>query len=482
MERFEDWFAVRIAHLDEEIWPSRLTYDPQDGISLNTINFAGPKLWYSNPTFEADTITGYLDYQRPATLLGPFIQSASAGSIGADTPCMRARYRVVANGLLKNLHLESRSERCFTGFRVQLPSFHAWVAPQLVRSDYAPQGNSFTLTVEVREPSRRTLALEGGVHAEILIYPSANEDNGDVPIIQHTVLSLALTEAVDYDTIARIAAAVDITFGFLVGTRLKSAIHYLPTSKMRRWNDSDEAITAESWIVPAWKRASTAPDRFGRMFIEANSPAGPEQLLQLCLSGSQDLFYLMNMILAAESNDLRPDDCFVELLGCLEDFDRTRLGSGADPEVRLLARRVKRLVERHGDDEERAICARIGASFRNEYSLRQRLERLMGMWSADGFRGGPDAARLVQIRNMKPHGRGRDLSADVFREIIILLPFLCALARYHVFKVLGFGREAVAAGFTRVPHRFGMFVPLDLIPGRAQPGDETDSSQLPPAA
>ncbi|MGO8841703.1 MAG: hypothetical protein ACLQF1_11390 [Methyloceanibacter sp.] len=48
------------------------------------------------------------------------------------------------------------------------------------------------------------------------------------------------------------------------------------------------------------------------------------------------------------------------------------------------------------------------------------------------------------------------------REIIVLLPFLSALARYHVLKILGFDRAAIAAGFARIPHRYGMFVPPDL--------------------
>jgi hypothetical protein len=142
-----------------------------------------------------------------------------------------------------------------------------------------------------------------------------------------------------------------------------------------------------------------------------------------------------------------------------------QFGSGADPNVRLIARSIRRLVYLDGDDEQRAVCNRIGAAFRNEFSLRQRLERLMEAWSADGFRGCPDLTRLVHLRNVKPHGRGREFSLETFREITMLLPFLCALARYHVLKVLGFDRAAVAAGFARVFHRYGQFVPMDLIPG-----------------
>jgi hypothetical protein len=464
MEGFEDWFAIRIGHRDDEIWPSRVVYDPKEGISLSVINFAGPELWYSNPCFEAETITGYLDYQRPATIIKPFIQSASPGSIGVDTQLVRARYRIIANGILKNFHLESLSDQCFTGLRVHLPSFHAWIAPQLIRSDYAQVQDLPSVSVQVGEPSRREFSLAGGVRAEVLVYSSAADDGDDLPVRQHTLLSLTLPNATDYETIMRIAAALDITFGFLVGTRLETAVCGLPTTRTRRWNDADETVTAESWIVPAWKRTAIPPHRHGRMSTEENSPVGPQRLLEFCVARQDDLTYLMNMVLAAEMHDLRADDCFVEILGCLEDFDKTQFGSGADPQIRLVARRIRRLVEQRGDEEERALCQRIGAGFRNEFSLRQRLERLIGMWSADGFRGRPDPVRLVQIRNMKPHGRGRELSPEVFREIVIFLPFLCALARYHVLRILGFDRAAIAASFARTPHRYGKFVPSDLIP------------------
>lgn len=124
----------------------------------------------------------------------------------------------------------------------------------------------------------------------------------------------------------------------------------------------------------------------------------------------------------------------------------------------------RRLIQCYGDEEEKAVCERIGASFRNEFSLKQRLERLVGMWSAGGFRGNPDLRRLVEIRNLKPHGRGREISPALFREITAFLPFLSGLARYHGLGLMGFDREAIAAGFARVPHLYGGFVPMDLVP------------------
>jgi hypothetical protein len=356
------------------------------------------------------------------------------------------------------------ADRCFTGIRVQLPSFHAWVAPQLVTTDYTSRRELPSLIVNIGEPTRRKFALKGGAEIEILVYSSAGEENGDFPIRQHTALYISLPEAADYDTVMRCAAALDIMFCFLIGARLETAALHLPTTKTRLWNNVEENITAESWFVPAWKRAANAPHHYLRMFTEANTPVGLERLLELCVSRQDDLTYIMDMIIVAEMHDLPVDHCFVELLGCLEDFDKRQFGIGGDPKVRLVSRRIKKLVEQYGDEEEKAVCARIGAAFRNEFSLRQRLERLIAMWADDGFRGGPDLRRVAKIRNLKPHGRGRELSPEVIREIVGLLPFLSALARYHVLKVLGFNRAAIAAGFARVAHRYGAFVPPDLRP------------------
>jgi hypothetical protein len=77
-----------------------------------------------------------------------------------------------------------------------------------------------------------------------------------------------------------------------------------------------------------------------------------------------------------------------------------------------------------------------------------------------GFLGRPRIRRLVELRNIKPHGRGRDFSPDVAQEVVTVLPFLCALARYHLLKALGFDRVAIAAGFARC--RYGRFVPPNM--------------------
>ncbi len=435
MEHFEEWFAVRIEHKDDELWPARLSYDPEKGIYLNTINFASPADLYGNSSFRAETITGFIDYQTPATLIRPFIQECSPGKIGVNAQLIRARFRVVAEGVLKNLHLESLTERCFTGIYVEMPSFHAWVAPKLLHKTPEKGEGAVTLNVNVAGPVSREFALSGGARAEILVGVST-PFNGDVlTLTQYTALEISLPHAVDYLTIMAIESALEFTFSFLIGTRLKTPVFYFHTTQTRCWNNIDETVTVESWIVPAWKSASEVPDRYTRMFTEKTTPVGPKPLLEFCLSRENDpIIYLMNMVLAAEMRDMRVPDSFLELLGCLEDFDLTHFEKGA----------------------------------RKKVILKYRIERLTEMWSSDGFRGRPDIQRVVDLRNLKPHGRGREISAQVAQEMGVLVRFFCALARFHILKFLGFDRGSIAMGFINTAHRYGMFVPLDLVPPALQ--------------
>ena len=100
IKRFEDWFALRLGDQDDRIWPSRLIYDPIDGIYLDAINFTEWKFGSEGDSaFEAETLTGYLGYQTPATLIDPFVKEFNPGSIGFNFPRARSRYVVVANGI-----------------------------------------------------------------------------------------------------------------------------------------------------------------------------------------------------------------------------------------------------------------------------------------------------------------------------------------------------------------------------------------------
>ena len=115
---------------------------------------------------------------------------------------------------------------------------------------------------------------------------------------------------------------------------------------------------------------------------------------------------------------------------------------------------IGRIIAQHWTQTEKDLWKRINFVFQGEFSLRQRLERLMDCWGMDEFLGRPYIARIVQLRNIKPHGRGRELSPEIAQEMLTLLLFLCALGRIYVLKALGCDRRAISAGFKRCryPH------------------------------
>jgi hypothetical protein len=466
MERFEEWFAVRIGHKDDEYWPSRLVYDPLSGITLDTINYAKPDVHYHHPTFEADTITGYIDYQQPATVISSFVQEYNPGSWTVGWP-MRARFKVRAHGILKNIHLEDLAEKCFVRLHAQIPSFHAWIAPGLLKANFTHRNNlPSTIQVEIDEASVRQFCLRDGVEVDIVTYAAAEKKTDNLPITQNTGLSLKFKEPIDYSRITRIQSNLDVMFNFLIGVRLETAVHRLDAIVDGERAGTKDTVLAEAWFVPAWKREAVAPSRHSRMLVEANSTVGPDRLLEICLGPNSNLIYLMGVVLSIEMQDVRIDDGFIELLGCLEDFDEEQYGSGTDPNLRLAARRIRRLVRKNGTNEDNATCDLIWAGFRNKFSLAQRLNRLVSKWNSDGFRGAPNISRIVQIRNIKPHGRGRELSIEIYAEIVEFCRLLCAIARYHVLSVLGFSPDEIGRGFARVPFRYGPFVPAHLVPVR----------------
>ena len=114
LEHFEEWFAIRVDHQDEEFCSSRIIYDPRDGISLDAIDF-GKDRWLVGHRLPGNTITGYFDYRRPATVINPWVRSTPGGEYSVNSKVMRARCNIVAAGVLKNIHLQDISERCFTG-------------------------------------------------------------------------------------------------------------------------------------------------------------------------------------------------------------------------------------------------------------------------------------------------------------------------------------------------------------------------------
>lgn len=460
LENFEEWFAIRANHQDDDHWPGRLTFDLAEGIHLTTARFAGDAESYGDPTFHASTMTGWLDYQRPTTLIHPWMQTVGGFTASMDTPAMRASYRFVVNAVLKNVFLEDINEPIFTGLVVDDPAMHAWINPNLVSHEWGGNDDPLRLRLSVglAAPQHRSSTLSDGTEATVTSATRIPRDT-TLTLDEHSVLRLRFPEPVNYDAITRITWRISTVFSFLIGSRVGSPVYQLPTTRARRWNDEDREVVAELWYRPALRGADAPPRTGSRFMVEGRSSLSLDKILELIVGKQDELIYLANIIQTVDDNDMPITQGYGELLGCLENFDANQFGSGAAPDFQAKMRSLECVVQKHRSKADQELFKRLRGGTRNAYSLLHRLERLHNYWHDGGFRGSPDLRRIRDLRNLLPHGRGLDVSNNVVQEMVTFSRYLAALGRYHILRALGCTGGEIAGAFSWQAHRYGMFVP-----------------------
>ncbi|MCF4127558.1 hypothetical protein [Methylobacterium sp. SyP6R] len=462
LKNFEDWFAVRPRHDDKlDTLNGRLSFDLEKGIHLDTIQFSNPES-SSSDIVVGQTITGYIDYQRPATIIQPWTQRTSGFGVGINTPVMRDSQRYVASAVLKNIHLENIDEPIFTGLIVEHPAIHAWVNPNLVESEWirTKDWGSPRLSVDVRPPQQRDFTLADGT--QVKVSSAIRVPGGEATTLEeYTIFEMIFTKPINLEAVTRINWRIDVIFEFLTGIRVSPPIYYLPTTYKRLWNQEDRQIVAEFWYQPISrkKRHIKLPSLHDRLSSESNFPISLKTLLDHIAGDSDELIYLSNLIQSVEDYDLTITQGYGELLGCLEAFDNRTYGSGADEKFKDKMAQLVDLVTKNGSSEDVDFFSRIKATASNKFSLLKRLERLHQMWHKDGFRANPNLRRIRDLRNIIPHGRGLEVSSDVAQEMVNYMKYLTALGRYHVYIILGLNGNQIAQIFSRQPHLYGIFVP-----------------------
>ncbi|MGI3212919.1 HEPN domain-containing protein [Roseovarius tibetensis] len=461
LEGFEEWFAIRNRHCDDDIWPGKLKFSEDTGITLEAICHLDSGNFSEAPCCEKGTITGYLDYQRPTTIIDPWVQSQGGGSIGVDTPVMRAKSRILASAVLKNINLEDPNEKCFTALNMDMPSFSAWYAPQLVKSDYEHlKENKFpTASVEIDHPTHEQFTLNDEKNATVRSLVETRDEEGVTKVVQRTFLKFEFPSPVDYATVQAWIWRVNTLFSFLLGCRMAQNPYQINTTHTRKWNGEDEQVTAELFFHPIFKSKVHHVKWYDALFMRHNCALTAEELLNATSEQSEDLFYLMNMVLRMEKPEKLSASDFSELVGCIEDFDIKVNGSGSSRDVRAARKKLRKVVKDHGDDSDIHTLDELTRSQPNRLTLAERLGRLQQNWSDSGFQGSIDIDRIKKIRNDVSHGRGVDLSVDDYQEIVWLNYNLCAMARFHVLRTLGIEAEAIGAAFRRLGFRYRQYAP-----------------------
>lgn len=460
LQNFTEWFAIRSNHQDDNHWPGQLRFDLEDGIYLTTARFINSANLHIDPTFQTPTITGWLDYQRPTTLIHPQIQEVRGLNLGMNTPALRASYQFVVNAVLKNVFLEDINAPIFTGLVVDHPAVHAWLAPELVNHKWLHKDGSLfpSLSVEVQPSRERSFTLSGGTEATVTSATRAPRETA-LTLDEYSILQLRFPEPVKYNEITRITWRISTLFSFLIGTRIGSPVYQLPTTHTRPWNGEDCEVVAELWYRPAGKTADSPPKIFDRLLVERRCSLALERILELVMGGRDELIYLANMIQAVEGNELPPTQGYIELVGCLEQFDASTFGSGKDPNFSKKMKNLARIIQDHGSDIDHKLFNRMRHGARNGYSLLYRLNRLHDYWRDAGFFHDPNLGRIRDLRNLLPHGYGLEVSSEVVQEMVEFSFYLTALGRYHTFRALGCTDDEIAKAFSSQPHRYGPFLP-----------------------
>lgn len=461
LEGFEEWFAIRNRHSDDDIWSGKLKFSEDSGITLEAISHLDSGKYFDAPCCDTGTITGYLDYQRPTTIIDPWVQSQGGGNIGADTPVMRAKSRILANAVLKNIHLEDQNERCFTALNMDVPAFSAWYAPKLVKSEYERQEeNTFPrASIEIDHPTYEQFMLIDKKSATVRSLVETRNEEGVTKVDQRTFLKFEFPSPVDYATIQKWIWRVNVLFSFLLGCRMAQNPYGISTTHTRKWNGEDKQVTAELFFCPVFKSKVHHVKWHEALFLRHRCPLTTEELLNAISRQPDDIFYLMNMVLRMEKPEKLSASDFSELVGCIEDFDIKVNGSGSSGDVKAARKKLRKVVKKHGDGSDINTLDELTRNQPNRLTLGERLGRLQQNWSDNGFQGSIDIDRIKKIRNSVSHGRGVELSAADYQEIVRLNYDLCAMARFHVFLTLGISAEAIGDAFRRLGFKYRHYAP-----------------------
>jgi len=425
---FTDWFAIVVD--EEQFWPGRLTFHPEAGISLETTNFCDFEAKgffeakHSNDSFfQADVIKGYLDYQRPTTLLKPFISKVHSGSIGYLTPLIRNRYTVTINGILKNIHLDNLDDEIFLSIGGRSDALRGWIVPKRIKNVYEPATKRRTL--EYDEYNKFEIELLDGCSISIVNMVSGPSDWDSMTLVGQTSFTLTFSNPIALDPALDLYNRFSNFLTFLIGDRLLRGVILLATTKTTEWNDKENSIHAEL-LVRSNKKFSESLDLPALRFLTQHDTSMElKEVLSKWQQIDKDTNYFMALIVSVEmgDNDTNVTNKYIDLIGCLEKFDKNKFGG--------------------------------------RKTLLQRLERLVQLYKDDNFRGDPDLEKIKEYRNYHPHGEGASVTLDIFKKMYWYSNFLCALGRYHILKEIGFSANEISQAFRRQANVYGMFSMLE---------------------
>ena len=245
---FEEWFAIKPRSENIECWPGRLRFDSGDGMSLETTNFcqAEPAGFFNashsnDSLFEGDVIHGYLDYQRPTTLLKPFISKVHSGKLGYLTPYTRNRYTVTINGILKNIHLDDIGDKIFLAVGGKSKALHSWLVPDRFKRTYGYSTEK--TTIEFEEYNKDEIQLSNEISVSITNIISGPSDWDSMSLTGQTYFMLKFSNPKALYPALDIYNNFQNFLTFMIGDRLSRDSIKLSTTKTINWATPTRAMS-----------------------------------------------------------------------------------------------------------------------------------------------------------------------------------------------------------------------------------------------
>ncbi|MEL6509333.1 MAG: hypothetical protein AAFQ32_06060 [Pseudomonadota bacterium] len=461
IEPFDEWFALRNKHSDDDIWAAKLQFSEENGVALETVSLPKKGDLFAAPDCSTGTLTGYLDYQRPTTIIEPLVQSRGGGSIGVDTPVHRAKARIIAGAVLKNVHLEDSKECCFEALNIESPAFSAWYSPNLVSSKFNFSEDQPFAKVEVAigAPTHEKFQLDNGITAKINSFTEAEDLTQITNIKQRVWLDLEFEHTHNLKMVQDLIWRINTLFCFLLGHQMTQKPYRLKTNHKRRWNGEDKNVYAELLFRPLFETERCHVNWHEALFDKRTCQVSVQHLLNLALKEDRSIFYLMNLILLVEKPKRLSANDLTELLGCIEDFHISSNGSGSSNEVAAARRKARRVLKEYGDESDLDVFDGLADASPNRLRLSERLDLLREGWEKYGFRGKPNSKEIVALRNDLSHGRGNTLEADDYQRVFWYIHYLCALSRFHIFQMIGISPQEIARAFRLRFNDFGRYAP-----------------------
>lgn len=413
-----EWVAVYLDRKLETHWPGRLIIS-ENSMHIETINFCEQHEIY-NSFFDTNSeIYGYIDFQKPATFYNCFI-SETGGITYADGYAPRAKIKLTINEFIIGEHIKNKDENTIFGIKIYGDGVNAFVFHELF--NYKISDKKFDLTIE--KTSIETSHQFGNLGFNLISSFRTSQSKSRFSISRSSYIEIIFSSPISLINASNNSQIILSVLNFFIGFRPK-----LPITKF--YVDYTKLYLKEEWRSIEYKFTQNGNIKYDN---ESDTPLfdinHSHLLCEACenfFNGyHDDILLFLRVVTSCEMRDGTLLERFTQIVGCMQQFYEKNI-------------------------------------IRKRSELIRCLNFLFDDFTKAGFRGSPDRDRIKHLRDCYAHGKLNNISNNDAQFIGIIIPFLCAVSRYHIFKFLGLERDEIAAAFARRLDQFGRFAPTDAI-------------------